>query len=120
MHNRVRARRSTLSRGRHFHEFAQAAFVILKDYVALHEVLEFAQIAWPRIIHRGIQQVLRWTLRRFAELLAVFLKKVTEQKWNFRSALAQWGHIYRKHVQAVVKIFAESPCLHGLLNVDVS
>src|SRR5579871_3394987 len=48
------ARRCALPRRRHFHQFAQTAFIVLQYHIALHEVLEFAQVAWPWIIHGSI------------------------------------------------------------------
>ena len=86
---------------RHFHQFAEAAFVVFQNHVALHEVLEFAQIAGPRITHRRFQQVFRRIGRtRLTEFLAVLLQEMAEQQRNFRGPFAQRRHIDRKHVQA--------------------
>src|SRR5271170_1996143 len=46
------ARRGAMLLASHFQKFAEAALVVFQNYVALHEVLEFAQISRPRVAQR--------------------------------------------------------------------
>src|SRR5216684_8303 len=61
----------------------------------------------------------RWLRRLLVELLAVFGQKVPEQQRDFCGALAEGWHVYRKHVQTVVKILAELPGFHRLLHIHI-
>ena len=113
------ARRHTLLLAGHLEKFAEAAFVIFEDHVALHEVLEFAQVARPWITQRGFEQMLRRLGSRLLIFLAVFDQKMAEQQRNFRGALAQRRNVDRKHVQAVIKVLAETAGAHRFLHVHV-
>src|ERR1700744_5509890 len=113
------ARRGALTGRRHFDQLAEAAFVVFENDVALDEIFEFAQVAGPRIIRCGVEQVLRWRHWSFAELLAVLVEEVAEQQRDFRGALAQWRNENRENVETVVEIFAEAAGLHGFLDGDV-
>ena len=44
---------------------------------------------------------------------------MAEQQRNFRGTFAQWRHVDRQHIEAVVQILPESPRLHRVLNVHV-
>src|SRR6266480_6513339 len=112
-------RRSPLTRRGHLDQFAQAALIVFENDIPFDEVLQLSQVARPWIIHRCIQKILgrsRWAL---AEFLAVLLQEMTEKKWYLRCPLPKRWHVDGQNVQSVIEIFAEAPCLHRFLNINV-
>ena len=44
---------------------------------------------------------------------------MTEKKWYLRCPLPKRWHVDGQNVQSVIEIFAEAPCLHRFLNINV-
>src|SRR2546425_1343519 len=83
------AGRGSLTCGGHLQQLAEAAFIVLKNDVALDEIFQLPQVAGPGVAPSGLQQMVRRLRGRLLEFFAIFGEEVAEQQGDLRHAFAQ-------------------------------
>src|SRR6516164_5794005 len=78
-----------------------------EDHCPLDDVLEFADIARPRVTRQSAHGFCRDGVDRLAKLPAELLYKVPHKQGNVFRPLTQRGHANGKDIQAIVQIGAE-------------
>src|SRR5580693_8243397 len=76
-------------------------------YAALDEVLRLSDISRPRIGGKGVHHFRSNPFDYFLHSCSIFGDKVCHQQRDVFCAVSQWGHRYRKYVEAVVEIAAK-------------
>ena len=87
---------------------------------ALHFVAELADVARPVADHQKVNGLRRNLYVAATELRGVMIDVVVDDGRNLRAPLAQGWHAQANHVQAIVKVFAETPLRDHLFKVCVS
>ena len=94
-------------------------FTTYRDYQALNEVLQLANIAGPAVLFKSREGRIVDVLGGNAVGDAVGLEKMFAKQGDIAETFAQRGELYRDDVNAVVKIFAEAPGTGHLLKIFV-
>ena len=79
-----------------------------KDHGALDNIFEFADVAWPVVVHEQLQRGRRELQGRLGVFLAITLDEVGEQERHVFAAIAERGKLEMNNVEAVKEIFAEA------------
>ena len=81
--------------------------IIRPDHSSLNEVLEFANIARPRICNECIHGCRGYLFNKFPHPSSKYFDEMQDQLAYILSALSQGRNQDRKHIQPVIKITAE-------------
>ena len=86
----------------------------------MDDIFQLARIAWPRVpadqyvnclsAQHGIGQT---------ETLSINFEKILRQGQHVARPLAQWRNVQGGNLEAVIKIFAETSCGNGILQIHV-
>ena len=82
-------------------------------------VFQLANVAWPRIIEQLLHRVWSEVRTGVSETSSVDLQKVVNQRQNISGTFPQRRKRYRRHMEPVVEILAESPCRHCVIQFHV-
>src|SRR5262249_15178612 len=86
---------------------------------ALNNVFEFAHIPGPVIVHQDLQRFRAETVNRLFVFFAVLLsKEVYKGRYVFLT-LTERRKLNVDDVEAVVEVFAETPFVDKLLQIDI-
>src|SRR5579859_4471078 len=47
----------------------------------------------------------------------MFCQEGHHEEWDIHLSLAQWGHLYRKHIKTVIEVFSEGPHVDGVFQI---
>src|SRR5882762_2258988 len=83
-------------------------FLMAQDHVTLDQIFEFADVSRPVIFLQHRQHFIRQGPCSAVELAVVEFEEVGAQTFNVATAFPQRRHVQIHHVDAVVKILAES------------
>src|SRR5258708_5729504 len=86
---------------------------------ALDHVFQFADVAWPSVIHDGTQGLGRNLARRLAVLGREPGQKVRDQQRDIAGTAAQRWQINGDYVQPVEQVFTEPAFAHQHLQIDI-
>src|SRR5258705_12970030 len=81
--------------------------VLRNDNGALDYVLQFADVAGPRIFDQRRHGLGRDRIDRLTHLPAVLLYEVSHEKRNVLGSLTQGRNAHWKHIETIVQICAE-------------
>ena len=81
--------------------------VVRVDRGPLADVLEFANIAGPGVLHEQVHGGRIESLERFAFARRHFIQEMFHQRGNVFGMRSQRRHVHRQHVQAVEQILPE-------------
>src|SRR5262249_51873946 len=90
-----------------------------KHHGALNDILEFAHIAGPVIVHQQLQGWRCELPQPLCVFKAVALEKMSQQQGNVFAPVAQRRKLKVNHVQPVEQVFAEAAFPHQGEQIDV-
>src|SRR5258708_24982542 len=85
----------------------------------LDDVLEFANISGPPIVHQQVHRSLRHSVDPLLNFLRESFKEEHHKFGDIRPAVSQWWHVKRKDVQTVEQVGAELSGLYGFTEVAI-
>src|SRR5437660_8474016 len=88
------------------------AFLSGENHRALNDVLQFAHVARPIVIHQKLHCRRRKMPKRLGIFVAIPSQEMRQQKGHVFPAIAQRRNLEVDYVQAVIKIFAEAALSH--------
>src|SRR5438477_10827756 len=86
---------------------------VAHDHISFHQVFQFADIAWPGVLHDAAHSVIAELGRMLAVLLAVFGEKEIQKNRNLFAALTQRRYMDADHVEPVEEVFTKHSFLYG-------
>ena len=90
-----------------------------EDDRAFDYVFEFADVAWPIVIHQKLHGGVSEDARRLAVVAAKLFEEAADQERDVFLALAQRRKMERNYVEAMEEIFAEAAFAHELGEIFV-
>src|SRR6266481_1628617 len=96
-------------------EFANNLRLIAHDYVTLDQVLQLADVSWPRIFHHARDGKFAECRRMLAVVFAVFFQKIFEKDQHLLPALTQRRDMDGHDIQAIKQVFAKYALFHRAL-----
>src|ERR1700674_3784377 len=49
----------------------------------------------------------------------MFCQEGRHEKWDIHFSLAQWGHLYWKHVKTVIEVSSKCPLVDGVFQITI-
>src|ERR1700735_2138717 len=92
---------------------------IYHQHQALHQILEFAHVAWPGIFLQNLDHLGLEALQRDVIRAAVSSQEMIEEEWDVSRAVAQRRQDDRDYIDPVVKVFTEASGSNHLLQALV-
>ena len=92
-------------RARVEHAVEQQGPIARQDDRAFDDVLQFTNVARPRILHETLHDRRRNVIDHLADGPALLVGEVRHEKWNVFPSLSQRRHVHRKHVKPLGPFF---------------